>query len=357
MEGLLRRLAPGEAENALRVIAFFDRLVESRGGIDELVRSSARLVGLPAGFEGDDPSESAGFDARGRPISSAAPDDAVSHVVLVGDRPAGTVWITRSTDDESLSALIAERMALASSMVLARSRDRQRDGEQSPVGVLVTPNAALEARVAAAQALGFRPDWSVQVLAIGGPEAASKAEIVVKRWTDAVGARSTPLHRDDAVMLSIVHHAGQLEPPTAPGLLTAFGSRTTVLAADDSLRTAKQVIRLTSEWLGPHRIDYETLGPLTHIAAIPPEQAHATPIVQQLLFLAQSETGPGEVLALDTFCRTRSLRAASAELNLHHSSVAHRLSNVERKLGVDLGTPGVLFELTLAMQLVRIASW
>src|ERR1700744_5554907 len=100
MEGLLRRLAPGEAENELRVIAFFDRLVESRGGIDELVRSSARLGGLPAGFEGGDPSESAGFDARGRPISSAAPAGAVSHAVLVGDRPAGVVWITGSTDDE-----------------------------------------------------------------------------------------------------------------------------------------------------------------------------------------------------------------------------------------------------------------
>ena len=140
-------------------------------------------------------------------------------------------------------------------------------------------------------------------------------------------------------------------------MLTSFGSRVTVLDADDSFRTARQALRLASLRLGPSSIDFDSLGVLAHVAAIPVEQAQATPMVQQLLFLSQSETGPGEILALERFCQTRSLRAASTELNLHHSSVAHRLSNVERKLGVDLAAPGVIFELTLALQLLRIAGW
>ncbi|MBC7760413.1 MAG: helix-turn-helix domain-containing protein [Candidatus Saccharibacteria bacterium] len=51
------------------------------------------------------------------------------------------------------------------------------------------------------------------------------------------------------------------------------------------------------------------------------------------------------------------MRAASAELNLHHSSLAHRLKNVEKKLQVDLTDSPTVFMLTVALQLYRIAGW
>ena len=80
-----------------------------------------------------------------------------------------------------------------------------------------------------------------------------------------------------------------------------------------------------------------------------------TVLVKKLTFLARSETGTAELLALDAFCQCRSLRTAAAKLNLHHSSLANRLKNASRKLELDLEDPSSLFQLSVSLQLYRIA--
>ncbi|NBH06199.1 PucR family transcriptional regulator, partial [Amycolatopsis sp. SID8362] len=51
MKGLLLRLSglDADAENAVRVIGFFDRLITARADLDTLVRSTADLAGCPVG--------------------------------------------------------------------------------------------------------------------------------------------------------------------------------------------------------------------------------------------------------------------------------------------------------------------
>ena len=52
MRGLLLRLSglDADAESAVRVIGFFDRLITERVGLDALVRSTAELAGCPVGL-------------------------------------------------------------------------------------------------------------------------------------------------------------------------------------------------------------------------------------------------------------------------------------------------------------------
>jgi hypothetical protein len=361
VEGLLRRLSSdgSEAENALRVVAFFDRLVETRGGLEELTRSSARLVGAPAGFVGDSGQRSWAFDTRGREMAGEIADDALTQIVTSDTGPAGTVWIVGEPENTSLAELIVERMALSAGIILGRSG--------SPSGVVHAPallgllvrDASLEERVSHLEALGFRREWSVRVLIASSSASTSPVNELLQQWAHSAGVRCSSTQLDDGFEISLVHDHGDLTADRLPKwpFLCAFGSRTSALEAHDSRETARHAIKLSSATLGPRVVDYETIGPLAHLAELSPAQASTTRLVRQLIFLSQSDSGSGELLALDMFCRHRSLRAASAELNLHHSSLAHRLKNVEKKLQVDLTDSPTVFTLTVALQLYRIAGW
>lgn len=361
MEGLLRRLSSegSEAENALRVIAFFDRLVETRGGLDELVRSSARLIGAPAGFSSEAGAAARAFDDRGRRIDVDPPIDAITLAVTAGSRRFGSVWIVNSSDNVSLGELVIERMALSAATILGRSPNSSRVDETDDVIVMLSRDTPPDVRKDAIRALGFRVDWDVRALVIVPTLSAAEAESAVREWSTSQHLHVSPVRRDDRFFVAVFRDVGPGTPflPPSWSAPTAIGCRAGITEAHSSLATARQAIHLTSPVLGPTVIDYEKLGALSHLADIHPAAAGTTHLVTQLIFLAQSESGRAELTALDAFCRHRSLRSASIELNLHHSSLAHRLKNAERKLNVDLSGSDALFQLALSLQLYRIAGW
>ncbi|GAA1089695.1 helix-turn-helix domain-containing protein [Kitasatospora arboriphila] len=48
---------------------------------------------------------------------------------------------------------------------------------------------------------------------------------------------------------------------------------------------------------------------------------------------------PDDLETLDAYCATGSLRRATEFLHLHHGSVARRVEQIGRALGIDLGGP------------------
>ena len=361
MEGLLRRLSSdgSEAENALRVIAFFERLVQARGGVEELVRSSARLIGAPAGFTDEASLLSAAFDDHGHRIPSQRPQGALSKAVANDQGFFGTVWINQAPDNLSLSELVIERMALSAAIILGRTADRPMAVETSELAKILAPESSREQRTIAARTLGFRADWAINVLVIDSAARLVDADQSVQDWAKKNNLRSSHLQIDEKFLVALVHDVGSAVTLPHPSweMVSAFGSRTGITEAHDSLATAIQAIHLASRELGPTHVDYESLGPLSHLVEIDPRSAGSSQMVKQLVFLSQSDSGRAEIRALDAFCRHRSLRTAAAELNLHHSSLAHRLKNAQRKLSVDLSNSEGLFQLSLSLELYRIAAW
>ncbi|WP_234020396.1 helix-turn-helix domain-containing protein [Streptomyces pristinaespiralis] len=108
--------------------------------------------------------------------------------------------------------------------------------------------------------------------------------------------------------------------------------------------------------------DHDELGPVALLADIPVERLRAQEDVRRLGRLARGERGEraghgGELLAaLAAFCRTGSLRQAAGELHLHHSSVAARLTHVEKELGWRLRDPQDRFRAQLALYALRLAD-
>ncbi|MET3769813.1 hypothetical protein ABIB15_002517 [Marisediminicola sp. UYEF4] len=341
------------------MIAFFDRLVETRGGLDELVRSSARLIGAPAGFASEAGVGGCAFDDRGRRVSTDPPQDVISLAVTTSSRRFGRVWIANSSDNVSLGELVIERMALSAATILERSPSSSRADETNDLTVVLSRDAPAELRTDAIRGLGFRAEWDVRVLVIAPTMSAAEADTSVREWAHFHHLQASQIHRDDQFLVALVRDVAQGTPLPPPpwSALTSIGCRAGIIDAHVSLATARRAIHLTSAVLGPTFVDCETLGALSHLADIHPAAAGSTHLVTRLTFLAQSESGRAELIALDAFCRHRSLRSASMELNLHHSSLAHRLKNAERKLNLDLAASDALFQLALSLQLYRIAGW
>jgi hypothetical protein len=360
MEGLLRRLASdgSEAENALRVIAFFDRLVEARGDLDELVRSCARLIGAPAGLTGESLERSIAYTQFGRPSPTEPPEGALKKQIASATQSHGLAWIDGSSQHVALGELVVERMASSAAIIVGRRTTPASPSSLPALERLLSPESSADERVSAARALGFRSDMAIRALAIQTHRQLPESAQELESWASALGVKVTAPRIEGGLVVALVGDAAVLDESGLGRLsgLSALGHRAAVTDARDSIATARQAIRLTSSFLGPSAVDYESLGPLSHIASITPAQAAQTSIVRKLLFLRQSEVGTAELLALDTFCRYGSLRAASSRLNLHHSSLAHRLKNASRKLDVDLTRPESVAHVWLALQLYRIAS-
>jgi hypothetical protein len=360
VEGLLKRISAegSEAENALRVIAFFDELVGNHSPLDALVRSTARLIGAPAGFESRCGGSSWSFDAIGRPYVNSVPTGARSERIFVERGFSGVAWILPETSNYALADLVLERMALSAAIVLGRDTGEGALAAETSLSRLLDRRNSDDDRKLDAQLLGFRSNWVVRVVA-AKPQDAATTDVITQlsAFSRSVGARATAPIVDGDLYIAMLHDNGQFSfDGFAPNRCQiAIGSSESVENAYLSLECARLALRLCSAEIGPNRVDYATLGPLRFVAAVPPSEAGHDETVRQLSALLETETGRAELLALDAFCRHTSLRNAAAELNLHHSSLAYRLDNVARKLDREVSDPTERFSLALSLQLLRVA--
>lgn len=175
MKGLLLRLSALDAgaETAVRVIAFFDRLIEHRATATELVRSAAALAECPVGLAR--PGEATlrfapdGSVAVG-PIDAAA----VNGVDLAPD--AGRVWLERPGGPGPFDELVLERLAL-STRLLAGPAPHLAD--PALVELVLSEREGPEDRVRALHLLGLDPAASVRVVAVAAPEPRAAAVAVL----------------------------------------------------------------------------------------------------------------------------------------------------------------------------------
>ena len=359
MEGLLKRLSAegSEAENALRVVAFFDQLVEHRSSPRALVRSTSRLIGASSGYSSDSGGESWSFDSIGRPIGSSVPPQARAQRVTTDGGINGTVWILPDSATSALADLVLERMAISVSIVLDRDPNQGQPATTALFMRWLDSGNSPEDRESYAHTLGFHSTWSVRSIVLkdfGEPDDLAQR---LHTWSHRVGARCTQPYIADRLstaLFQVTNDMKKSDIEALPGLV-AIGPPTAVIDAHLSVEAARNALRLCSSELGPRFVCYEDLGPLIHIAGIAPDVAKRDPFVIRLMTLAETDAGRPELVALDVFLRHSSLRSAAIELNLHHSSLAKRLDKVSRRLAVDLSDPKSRFELSLALWLYRVA--
>ena len=341
MEALVERLSQldSRAEGAIRVVMFYDTLMRRRVDLPALARASAGLAECAAGIRlhGTGQAIRASHDGRQPPAPPPPPSTTVP-VTLDGEE-IGTAWLERPGPPGPLDELLLERLAIAAAAVVERyGPARTTMADPALVELVISSEVDEAARARALRLLGFAAGLPVHVAAV-------RSQLPL----DQVGGLVCPARLVKAAPLADVGVilATTIDPARFPaGVRAGIG---TAGSPGRSWREARTALRFTS----PREpvIRYDDLGVLALLAEVPQDAARANTDVAAIARVAGN---PEDLETLDAYCATGSLRRAADVLHLHHSSVARRLEQIGKTLGIELTEPTGLMRARLALTAWRL---
>lgn len=347
LAGRLTALDP-DAGAAVRVIAYFDRLVEGRAGLEALVRGAAVLSGSPARLVDHDRGVRVRVEPDGRRRDTAGAEHPrwPSAPLAPGGAPA--LWLERTGECSVVDAMVLERAASAARLVLDRTRGRAPAHapmeDPALLETLLDATAPHMARLHAARGLGLDPSGRARALAL--PD--GHARVCPPAAADS--APSRPAGAPDGLFPG----TALLGPAPPPGSPIGVGPAVPVLDLPGSWTAARTALRFTADGMepGPRVVYADELGTLALLADVvvpgmrPPADVRA-------LDTAAAST-PWLLTTLYAVVTAPSLRTAAAELNLHHSSLQDRLGHAEALLGWGVRDPQGRLRLQLALTVRRL---
>jgi hypothetical protein len=341
MEGLILRLSAldADAENALRVIGFFDQLITNRVDLQTLVTSAARLAECPAGVRVDGKGLFVRADAAGGvSVSGRVPASAARRELADG----GMIWLERTDPPAPLDAMVLERFAIAAAVLLEHSRVPLPElGDPALVELVLSDDAGVAERSRALQLLGFTPATPLNVLAAVTTE---PAEIY-----RALGGRAAGVRRANLGAQCVLLVAGQLAEFTSPaGAMVGIGERRPAIEAPQGWREARTALRF-AHFTHPV-VRFGMLGSFALLA----EKLTAADLAEVADLKLLDGLSPETLDILAAVSATDSVRKAAAAVFRHHSTVAAKLAHAEVTLGFKVDTPYGRARLRLALVLRQL---
>ena len=317
--GRLAELDP-DAGAAVKVIAYFDRLVEGGAGPEPIVRGAAVLTGVTARLVDDERRVRVRVDPQGHVHGEIGPPDPdwLSAPLLPGGPPA--LWLERPGPAGPVEAMVLERAVAAARTALGRMR-------RPAVATLLDDSVPAPARLRAGRQLGIGETTPVRAVALPGGQA---------RIERPSGDHWPP---------------GQAESPRA-----GIGPTVELLELPASWTAARTALRFTAEGTdqdpGPSVVYADQLGGLAVLAsAIGPE---TEPIADVRAVERARVDAPWALPTLVAVAGSPSLRTAATALLVHHSTLQERLGHVEHVLGWPIRDPRGRLRLQLALALWRL---
>ncbi|MGW0997216.1 PucR family transcriptional regulator [Streptomyces sp. NPDC002523] len=346
------------------IVSYFDELGESAADADTVVRSAAVLAGCGVGCRWTSGTVIR-YGALGDLLDSRGPNGPVPHDL--------EVWLERTGADHALDPVLLDRLRHTLRMVdvTSVSRTDLRLGDPAMVEVILSDKERREDRVRAVELLGLDPGGDLRVLAVYAEDVGTVVELLERTCPGrfvpsvAMGNLTAVLMQApfesrrlcDALHAAIVaQHPAPQRPSGGRGPWVGIGERVSVQAAPVSWTQARRALRFASSTVyGRRAVEFGRLGPLDLLADVPLERLLETRGVARINALAASASGAQDVDTLEAFCVYGSLRRTAAELHVHHSTVASRLTHVEAEMDWDLGDSIDRFMATLVLMLRRMA--
>lgn len=358
LAGRLTALDP-DAGAAVRVIGYFDRLAESRAGLEALVRGAAVLAGCAARLVDAERRVRVRVEADGTRRDSAAPPDPAWPAVALTPGGASALWLERTAGSAPsvVDAMILERAAGAVRVVLDRTRGRVPADDPESTETLLDATAPEAARLHAARRLGLDPaDPATRARVVAAPDAPPRVVAASRETTGGSGLRSVP--DGDQQALSDGHG---VQPPHPESELPAgrlgIGPAVRVLDLPRSWSAARTALRFTSDGTaqdpGRRIVRADELGGIALLADLVAPGAEPPSDVRDLE--AAAANAPWLLATLNAVAHTTSLRAAATEINVHHSTLQDRLTHAESLLGWPVRTPQGRLRLQLALTMRHLA--
>jgi hypothetical protein len=343
MEALVERLSQLDlqAEGAIRVVMFYDTLMRRRVDLPALARASAGLAGCVAGVRLHGAGQVIRVTPDGRPAAAAPAPASTTVPVALDEEEIGAVWLERPGAPGSLDELLLDRLAIAAAAVVERyGPARTTMADPALVELAISSDSDEAGRARALRLLGFSAELPVRVVAV-------RSQLPL----DQISGLICPARPVKAALLADVGVilATTVDPARFPaGVRAGIG---TPESPDRSWRQARTALRFT----GPREpvIRYDALGALALLAEIPKDASRDNADVAAIARIAGN---PEDLETLDAYCAAGSLRRAAEVLHLHHSSVARRLEQLGKRLGIDLTEPTGLIRARLALTAWRLLN-
>jgi hypothetical protein len=305
-----------DAGAALRVIAYFDSLTESKAGLQAIVRGAAVLAGCPARLDDHGRRVHVRVDQAGSAAPAPGAGDAAWMRTLVVPDGSATLALERTGEPGPVEAMILERASGAARAVLDRTRGRVPAADPALVELVVDASASADVRLPAVHHLAL-----------------------------AAGVRAVALPTGPAL----------LPPGAAPAFARAgVGPAVFPIELPVSYAAARVALRFAAEGTpedpGPTVVDHDSLGALAALAAVP--SSLDVPDLRALDHAVNA--APWALVTLSDFADAPSLRAAAASLRLHHSTLQDRITQAAHLLGWPLTTPAGRLRLQVALTLRRL---
>ena len=341
MEALAERLShlDSEAGGVVRVVMFYDTLMRRRVDLPALARASAGLAECVAGIRLHGTGRDIRVTPDGRPPSAVPPPPSTTAPITLDEEEIGTVWLERAAAPGPLDQLLLDRLAIAVAAVFERYGPvRTTMADPALVELAISPGSDEAARARALRLLGFAADLPVRVVAV-----------LSQRPLDQVGDLICPARLVKTARLADV---GVILATTVDAARFPAGVRAGIGTADNpgrAWREARTAVRFT----GPREpvIRYDDLGALALLAEIPQASSRGNADVAAIARVAGN---PEDLETLDAYCATGSLRRAACLLHLHHSSVARRVEQIGKIMGIELTEPAGLIRARLALTARRL---
>ncbi|WP_072801603.1 helix-turn-helix domain-containing protein [Rhodococcoides yunnanense] len=321
MEGLLLRLTQLDAvaENAVRVIGFFDQLTTRRVSLETLVAEASRLAECPVGLVTDD---------------CPAPEKAIVHVLADGTG----AWLSRVDSIAPLDDILVERLAMSASILWRHDGSLVGPSDAELVRTYLSEASSAADRSRASSLLGFDPDALVSVVAldVGRDAVVEIAESLRGRYAD-IGSLHAVLTASASLDLGSDVRAG-----VSPAMAVLDGP-TAWRRARTAMRMARAARRIVY-WK-----DLGSLAPI--IERLRLEDIDDVPDVVTLDLIEAAAGGPDTMDILTAFCASDSVRHTAAAVYRHHSTVASRLAQIGDRMGFCLTTVEGKERLRLALLL------
>jgi hypothetical protein len=343
VEALVARLSnlDSHAEGALRIVMVYDTLMRRRVDLPALARASAGLAECVAGIRLHGTGRTIRISPDGREMPALLPPASTTVPITLDDEEIGTVWLERPDPPGPLDDVVLDRFAIAAAAVVERyGPARTTMADPALVELAISSDSDEAARARALRLLGFAADLPVRVAAV-------RSQLPL----DQVGGLVCPARPVKAAPLADVGVllATTLDPARFPA-----GVRAGIGAADSpdrSWREARTALGFTTA--RQPVVHYDSLGALALLAHVPQDAARDNADVAAIARMAGN---PEDLETLDAYCATGSLRRAADLLHLHHSSVARRLEQLGKTLGIDLTEPTGLLRARLALTAWRLLN-
>ncbi|WP_344958733.1 helix-turn-helix domain-containing protein [Actinomadura miaoliensis] len=343
MEALAERLShlDPQVEGMIRIVMFYDTLMRRRVDLPALARASAGLAECVVGIRLHGTGQVIRMSPDGRRASGPPSPASSTAPITLDEEEIGTAWLERPGVPGSLDEGLLDRLVIAAAAVVERyGPARTTMADPALVELAISTDADEAARARALRLLGFAADVPVRVVAVR-----------TQTPLDQIGGLICPSRPVKAAPLADV---GVILATTVAPSRIPSGVRAGIGATESPDRSWQQA-RTALRFATPRQpvVHYDDLGALALLAEIPPDTARANTDVAAITRMADT---PEDLETLDAYCVTGSLRQAADVLHLHHSSVARRLEQIGKTLGIDLTDPTGLARARLALTTWRLLN-